>query len=30
VLDGLSAVIGLLARSPGAASGFTFFVLFLP
>lgn len=26
----LSAAIGLLARSPDAASGFTFFVLFLP
>jgi ABC-2 type transport system permease protein len=26
----LSAAVGLLARSPEAASGFTFFVIFLP
>jgi ABC-2 type transport system permease protein len=26
----LSAAVGLLAKSPEAASGFTFFVMFLP
>ncbi|MEU8796515.1 ABC transporter permease [Spirillospora sp. NPDC048819] len=29
-ISALSAAVGLLARSPEAASGFTFFVLFLP
>jgi ABC-2 type transport system permease protein len=29
-LSWISAVIGLLARSPEGASGFTFFVMFLP
>ncbi|HEY4825280.1 MAG TPA: ABC transporter permease, partial [Solirubrobacteraceae bacterium] len=29
-ISGLSVAIGLLARSPEAASGFTFLVMFLP